>query len=214
MEDFDIGSIVDGESEGDSIEIESPSGNPLTVLTVDEADLYNRMATRYQADNAFTNISDLSELDRILAMELMSYRWAQWMIKGTDYDNKPVDPRDLQRYIESYSKEIRGIKKDLGMDKSSRDKDKETSIAEYLAKLSLRAKEFGVVRNEQAATAITLLKELQGIITLYDNSTDHERREFNCNIDDILEWIRGSFDKFDELDEHLRKEQRLWIRTI
>lgn len=214
MEDFDIGSIVDSDSEGESIEIESPAGNPLTVLTTDEADLYNRMATRYQADNAFTNISDLSELDRILAMELMSYRWAQWMIKGTDYEGKPVDPRDLQRYIETYSKEIRGIKRDLGMDKSSRDKDKETSIAEYLSKLSLRAKEFGVVRNEQAARAITILKELQGVLTLYDNSTDHERREFNCNIEDILEWIRSSFDEFDELDDALREEQRMWIRTI
>lgn len=214
MEDFDIGSIVDGESDDESIQIESPAGNPLTVLTEDEADIYNRMASRYQADNAFTNVSDLAELDRILAMELMSYRWAQWMIKGTDYDGKPVDPRDLQRYIETYSKEIRGIKKDLGMDKASRDKDKETSIAEYLSKLSLRAKEFGVVRNEQAIRAITLLKELQGIITLYDNSTDHERREFNCNIEDIFEWIRNSFEEFDAIDESFRKEQKMWIRTI
>lgn len=214
-DDFSIENIVDSPDDGPSvIVVTSPSRHTLEVLTNEEALFYEQMANDYQRDNSFTNVSDLAELDRILAMELMVHRWNQWIILQCDYNHRPVDPANLQKYIESYSKEIRGIKRDLGMDKSSRDKDKETSMAEYIQNLRLRAKEFGVVRNEQAIKAITLLKELQGIITLHDNSTDAERKEFKCHSEDILDWARGKFDEFDEIDNALRENQRLWIRTI
>lgn len=217
MEDsFDI-SILDDDSFTEAVkevEVMSPSGTQTSVLTEREASFYNTMSRRYQEDNSFKNISDLSELDRILIMELMSFRWSQWILLETDYDGRKVDPANLQNYIEKYSKEIRGIKKDLGMDKSSRNKDKESSIADYIQNLQRRAKEFGVTRNEQAVKAITILKELEGLVTLHFNSTESERKEFKCTAADIMEHIQVRAREFDEIDEALRAEQKYWIREI
>lgn len=214
---FKIESILEGGSGGEQeeeIRVNSPSGTTSPVLTQEEADFYNAMSARYQADNSFKNISDLSELDRILIMELMCYRWGQWIVMEQDYDGKKVDPGNLQRFIESYSKEIRGIKKDLGMDKSSRDKDKESSVADYVQNVLIRAKEFGIKRNEQAVEAITILKELQGLITLHDNSTEAERREFGCRDEEIFDWIRNKCESFDRIDAELRENQKYWVRDL
>lgn len=216
-EDFDISSIVSGETnrtEVEPIEVTCPSGSVLTVMTESEAKIYNEMSERYQKDNRFSNASDLAELDRILSMELMCHRWSQWIIQEEDYEGRPVDTRDLQKYIESNSKEIRGTKRDLGMDKSSRDKGKQASIGEYLQNLLNRGEEMGVHRDEQIIKAMTLWKELQGIVQLYDNSNESERREFNCNQDQIFDWMRSKFEEFDEIDEAFRQNQKMWVRSI
>ncbi len=218
MNDFDIGSIM-GDPDGggtspSSIDVISPSGNSFSVLNQAEADFYDQRSQRYQADNSFSNVSDLAELDRILMMELMCHRWSQWIIMETDYNGAMIDPSAIQKYIEVYSKEIRGCKRDLGMDKSSRDKDNESSVADYLQNLRLRAHEFGVHRNNQVIAAITFLKELQGKMTLSENSTEAERREFESNRDQVWEWCMREFEKFDEIDEAFSKEQRAWVRDI
>lgn len=216
MVDFNIDSILeDSEPQQQQfIEVTAPSGANVSVMNAGEAKYYNQISQRYQSDNLFKNVSDILELDRILLMELMCHRWSSWILMESDYDGRNVNPTEIQKYIESYSKEIRGIKRDLGMDKSSRDKDNESSVADYIHNLSLRAREFGIVRNKQAIKAITLLKELQGIVTLFDNSTDDERREFHCREADILQWVRDSIPAFDEIDAALRQEQKMWIRTI
>jgi len=220
MSDFDIGNIMGGDGvDGSvpaqsSVEVVSPSGNKFDVLNQSEADFYDERGRRYQVDNAFSNVSDLAELDRILTMELMCHRWSQWIIMEADYNGAMIDPSSLQKYIEVYSKEIRGLKRDLGMDKSSRDKDNESSVADYIKNLMLRAGEFGVHRNNQAVAAITLLKELQGKMTLSDNATEAERREFEANRDQVWEWMLSQFDKFDEIDAAFSKEQKSWIREI
>jgi hypothetical protein len=215
MAEFSIDSIID-DSVDDSgfIEVMAPSGTPVQVMTEPEAQFYNQMAQRYQLDNSFKNISDILELDRILIMEVMCYRWSNWILMESDYRGRSIDPTNLQKYIESYSKEIRGIKRDLGMDKSSRDKGREASVADYIHNLGLRAKEFGVVRNKQAIEAITILMELRGLITLWENSDEDERREFDANLEDVIEWIKQQFDRFSELDHELRENQRIWIREI
>jgi hypothetical protein len=131
-----------------------------------------------------------------------------------DYSGKKINAQELQKSIGAYSKEIREIKRDLGMDKSSRDRDQGENLAAYLENLRLRAKEFGVARNEQAVSAINILMELRGFITLYRKSNDAERREFNSNPEDILEWCESKFDEFDKIDAALRESQKYWIHDI
>ena len=217
MADFNIGQIMDDDDEtgddGEIFEVESPSKAKVTLMTLEEAEHYNRIRQRYMDDNGFKNISDLLELDRMLTFEVASYRASQWLTTGEDYKGRKVNNNDLQKSLDIFSREIRGIKKDLGIDKSTRDKDQGESLAEYIKKLGIRAKEFGISRNKQAVRAITILMELRGLITLYENSTKAERKEFNAELEDIVEWLKGQFDDFDEIDKDLRAEQKYWIRT-
>lgn len=214
-DDFDIGQLVSGDDESDeTFEVTSPSGATVRVMTQEEADHYNRISAMYLQDNKFSNISDKLELDRVLTFELASYRCSQWLTRGEDYQHRKVNNNEIQKSMELFSKEIRGIKKDLGIDKSTRDKDQGESLAEYIHNLGIRAKEFGVTRNKQATEAITLLMQIRGMITAYENSNAAERKEFGFNLEDLVEWIKQQSDTFDKIDADLRKKQTYWISEL
>jgi hypothetical protein len=203
------------ESHEPRIQTVSPSGADIFLLTEEEKTYYDDVSKRYQADNKFTNISDLQELDRIMTLEVMCYRWSRWLLEDKDYWGTPCDVVGIQRNIESYSKEIRALKRDLGIDKNTRDKEHGDSPAEYIANLRLRAKEFGVMRNEQAVAAITKLKEIQSKVTLYQNYDELERNEFHWHAEDVIKWIDEECDKFDQIDANFRAtSQKLWVRTL
>lgn len=217
LDDLDIGQFLDDDEDdqvSQQVAVTTPAGASVTVMNQDEADYYNEVATRYQADNKFSNISDILELDRILTMELMCYRWSLWILTGHDYTGRRINPTEVQKSIETYSKEIRGIKKDLGIDKSTRDKGGAESVGEYIENLRVRAREFGITRNKQAVRAITLLMQLRALITLYDNSTESERKEFNVTAEELFQWIREQFEEFEEIDKALRENQKYWIREL
>lgn len=215
-EDFDISQIIEDADESipTGVDVTTPSGASIMVMNQSEADYYDQVHQRYLSDNKFKNVSDILELDRILIMELMCYRWGIWILAEEDYYGRKINPTEVQKSIETYSREIRGIKKDLGIDKSTRDKDKGDSIAEYIQMLGIRAKEFGVSRNKQSAKAIEILMEAMALITLYENSTDSERKEFKANFEDIIDWFKSRFDEFSKIDAELRKNQAMWIRDL
>ena len=214
-DDFDISQILeDNDRNNGNIVVVAPSGAAIVVMNQDEADYYNQVAIRYQADNKFKNISDILELDRILTMELMCYRWSLWILAEKDYMGRKVNPAEIQRSIELYSKEIRGIKKDLGIDKSTRDRDKGESIAEYIENLGIRAKEFGITRDKQAIQAITYLMELRALVNLYEKSSKSERKQFGATLENLVDWIKEKGEDFDKIDEALRQNQRVWVREL
>jgi hypothetical protein len=215
-DDFDISQIIDDADDSipTGVDVTTPSGATIMVMNQSEADYYDQVHKRYLTDNKFKNVSDILELDRILIMELMCYRWGIWILAEEDYYGRKINPTEVQKSIETYSREIRGIKKDLGIDKSTRDKDKGDSIAEYIQMLGIRAKEFGVSRNKQSGKAIEILMEAMALITLYENSTDSERKEFKANFEDIIDWFKSRFDEFNKIDAELRKNQAMWIRDL
>lgn len=204
------------DSSDETIEVQAPSGAAFHVLTESEKDYFESIAERYTTDNKFTNVTDLQDLDRILMMETMVQRWNTWLSRETDYWGDNIDSAKLQKYITDFSKEIRATKQALGIDKTSRDKDKGESVAKYIENLRLRAKEFGVMRNEQAVKAITLWQELIALITFYEKGDDEERKEFKKNLEDIYKWLKEeAIPEFNKIDEEFRKtSQRYWIRDL
>jgi hypothetical protein len=115
-DDFDISQIIEDADEElpGGVEVTTPSGAIITVMNQSEADYYDQVHQRYLLDNKFKNVSDILELDRILVMELMCYRWGIWILAEEDYFGRKINPTEVQKSIETYSREIRGIKKDLG----------------------------------------------------------------------------------------------------
>ena len=157
--------------------VQSPSGSDLHLQTAEEADWYESRRTRYQTDNIFPNISDLQDLDRLLMLEVLSYRWGLWMAQGFDYVYSRVDEGQLKNNIKEYSVEIRLLKQSLGIDKSTRDKDKGESLADYTTELLHRAKEFGYHRNDQYEKAVTKFYELRSMVMTYDRCDEEERAQ-------------------------------------
>ena len=202
----------------DPIEVEAPSGAIFPVLNEDERQYFEAVSARYLSDNHFSNITDLQDLDRIVHMELLCYRWNSWLSKEVDYDGQAIDQTKIQSSVNDFSREIRLIKKQLGIDKSSREKDKGESIAKYIDDLRIRAKEFGVKRNEEAITAITLFKQLESLMVLNANCTPEERREnrdIKAEMEDIFDWLATvAIPEMNQVDKNFREHQRLYIRTM
>lgn len=195
--------------------VDTPSGTQIHLQTQEEADWYENRRDRYLADNHFPNISDLMDLDRLLTLEILTYRWTYWMTQGFDYLFARVDEGQLKNNIKEYSVETRLLKQSLGIDKATRDKEKGESLADYTANLLQRAKEFGYHRNAQYELAVTKFYELRSMVMTYDRCDEEERAMLDLSYDTIFQWIRDKVIKdWDEMSDEFRKEQTIWVRSM
>lgn len=200
-------------------QVDTPSGQSIEVLGQAERDFYVSQRTAYMAQNKFTNTSDLLDLDRLLFLELLIYRATNWIGRGKDYDGITLSDRDevaQRRALKENSTLISVIKNDLGLTRTQRDRAAYESVGTYITLLKQRAKEFGVHREKQVATAITLAKQLFAIVGAYDRSDEAERRKIGFeNADEILDWVREVMvSEFDQLDhDFVQKTQKYWTTS-
>lgn len=208
--------IADPNAPDPGFKVKSPSGADFYVLNASEKAYWEDRVKRYMTDNHFVNVTDLQDVDRLMVMELLMWRWGLWLSQENDYWGNSVDPDALQKAINEYSKELRQVKKLLGIDKVTRDKEKGESVAEYIENLRRRAKQFGIVRNEQSVKSITLFKELHALVTLHDNCTESERKNQDIELEDIMDWLREvAFPEFDEIDKNFKEtNQTYWIHEM
>lgn len=195
--------------------VNTPSGSTLNLQTQEEADWYEDRRDRYTNDNHFPNVSDLTDLDRLLTLELMVQRWSTWLTQGFDYMHARVDEGALRTMIKDYSVETRLLKGALGIDKATRDKEKGESLADYVHNLLQRAKEFGYHRNEQYEMTVTKFYELRSMVMTYDRCDEEERALLDLSLEKIFEWIRDNVVKeFDAHSDAFRKNQAIWVREM
>jgi hypothetical protein len=196
------------------IPVELPSGATHYTITHSEAEYLRDLAARYLSDNHFVNIADLKEIDRLITMETLVHRWQMWISKGRNYYDEDVNIKLHNDMVADASREIRQMKKALGLDKPSRDKVRgDDSVAALWDHLLRRAREFGYMRNEQLTATITAFQRIKALIQFHDNCDELERKENACELDDVIEVIRAEIAKFDRVDERFRHEtQQLWIR--
>lgn len=199
----------------EGIPVDLPSGATYYTITHAEAEYLRDLAQRYLSDNHFMNIADLKEIDRLITLETLAHRWSMWISKGRNYYDEDINPKQYNDMQTDASREIRQMKKALGLDKPSRDKVRgDDSVAALWENLLRRAREFGYMRNEQLVAVVTAFQRVKAMIQFYDNCDDIERKENACEIGDILDVLREEIRAFDEVDEKFRhKTQALWIRT-
>jgi hypothetical protein len=154
----------------EGIAVELPSGATYYVHTDGEAHYLRDKIRRYLSDNHFVNISDMQEIDRMITFELLIHRWSMWLARGKDYWNDPINTKQYSDMVQDYSREVRQLKKGLGVDKSSRDRTRgDDSVAALWDNLLRRAREFGYTRNEQMIQVITSFHRIKAMITLHKN---------------------------------------------
>lgn len=204
--------IEETEVEPDAHIITGPGGSKFECLNQDEKTYFEQTAEEYQKDFSFSNASDLAELDRILTMETLIFRYGNWLSRQKDYSGGKIDMKEYQGYFNTHNKGVLEVKRALGIDKSSRDKARGSSFAEMWENLRTHCMELGIVRNEQAIKSISIMRELFGKIQFHKNSHDDERKEFHATAEDIVEWIWGQKAEFDKIDAEFREtSQKFWI---
>jgi hypothetical protein len=204
-------------SSGHGLGVPTPSGAWQPVLTDEEQTYLLERSRLYLDEHAFTNISDLQDLDRVLLHELMIHRWGVWLGQDHDYNMQPIDDRLVNQQTKEWNTELRQLKKNLGIDRPARERAKgEGSVPHFWANLLARAKAFGVMRCRQLDRALELTNELIGMITTHDNAaTEREMNDLGVSESDIIDWVRTIYiPEFQEIDLYFREhEQAIWIRS-
>lgn len=180
-----------------------------------ELDYFEERVHLYMSENIFVVISDIQDVDRLLILELMVHRWSTWLSTQQDYWGQAVDLNETQKQVKEWSVECRQLKKQLGLDKVTRDKQKgDDSVAAYLAELGRRAKEFGIMRETQLDKGLELFNQLRALVTLHQNTDEIERREQHITIDDVFEWlVEIAIPEYEAIDDYFRThQQRMWIQ--
>jgi hypothetical protein len=199
--------------------VKSLAGHDLELLTRAEQLFYDTAQGKYLAENKFTVASDLRALDRLIFFETLMYRWSAQLASGRDYEGlliSPAEGESLRKQMKETAPLIQGIQEALALTKAARDKDVDT-VAGYIARLKLAAKEHGVRREQQLGRAIELCMELFSLAGTYKRSDAEERAKIGFeSAEDIVDWITDVMrPSFDEVDQHFREHsQRFWVREI
>ena len=198
----------------DGLPVKLASGNVFQVLTSSEVAYVEERVRLYTAEFRWQNVSDIQDVDRIIIFELLVYRYGLFISMQKDYFKDAVDENALRRIIGDYSGEVRLLKKSLGMDKAARERESGAdSLPAYLEQLRIRAKAFGVNRDNMTAKAIELGQQVIALYILYKNCDPQERIEQQCTAEDIMKWIGATFQpEFEAVDKHFREtNQKMWI---
>lgn len=194
------------------------SGKDVTVQTAQEAEWFTETRDAYLSDLKLTEKTDLIDLDRVLILELMIFRWTQQLAAGEDYDGDMIDAKQMSADLKLYSDQLNKVKETMGLSKKARDASQnEGNFAQWLDDLKARAKIFGIHREKQLTKALALMFELSAIIGTYDRSDAEERRKMGFEKEeDIIAWLRSTMlPEFHALDEYFRAhDQRYWVREM
>lgn len=199
--------------------VEQLNGHELTVLTADEKKFYNDQKEAYQGTYAFTERSDLNDLDRLLVAELQVFRMTRWLSTGKDYANLALPESQivaLNRAMREANGLIAAVKGDLGMTRSARDAGAD-SVPAYLKELGRRAREFGIHREKQLDKALGLILQVRSQVHTFYRSNENERQKAGIPTEAVLvQWIRDEIlPQYDEVDEYFRThQQKLWVGTL
>ena len=82
--------------------VDTPSGATINLMALEEQQYYKQRQEQYLTHNHFTNVSDLQDVDRLLTLEVMVYRWSVWLTRGFDYVMARVDEHALKTNIKEY----------------------------------------------------------------------------------------------------------------
>lgn len=195
--------------------VKGAGGSELEVLNKDEKNWYEKNRKKYMSEYKFSNVADLQDLDRLLGLELLSYRYTSWLTRGFDYDNLEFLEKPVTDHKGKIDTEIRQIKKSMALDRRGRTESEAENTADYLTTLLRRAEEFGVHRDNQIAKAIDLWRDLETMVGIHMRGDEEERRELGAEILDIFNWIvETALPEFNAIDDAFRSNQRLWIRDV
>ena len=200
---------------GTGVTVTTVAGMSVAVLTADEARWFEAAKAKYLAEHRFTAGTDMADLDRLLALELVGHRWSTWMFSGTDYAGRPVDVLELARKAREQSAAINALKEQMGLSRKART-DASAGVAERWDDLLRRAKAFGYHRTDQARQAMVLLEELASKVGTFDRCDDEERRYVGLPDEHaLLQWVREDMlPRYRAVDAaFLAQTQSMWART-
>lgn len=190
------------------------SGELMQVQTDLEAEWYEATRDRYLAETKFTENTDLQDLDRVLLLELMIFRWGMQLTAGVDYAGDMINEKQMALDIKGFNDMVNKVKEQMGLSVKARNSAaNDGNFASWFADVKSRARMFGIHREAQLGKALALMSELATIVGAYDRSDHEERKRIGFESEsDIVGWVRSTMlPEYQAIDDYfVHHEQRYW----
>lgn len=181
-------------------EVELPHGGKLPVRDEHEVVMWNSTMRRYIADYKLTKANDLVLLGSILSQILAMYR-AQRDLAD------PKKAASAQVVITKAAGEVRAGEKALGVDKASREKGGQQTLADYLQNLKKAAYEKGVHISERVTEYERVMMEARWKIRLLRNGDPEDRAYHHISEKAIINWLEQELATLERKDKQWRREK-------
>jgi hypothetical protein len=210
------GTVVPGSLSLPLEEVLSPSGGKVKVMGLAEKIRYEQAVQSYTEGVVYELRSDIEDLERLVFMELMVYRWGLWLMQGQEYDGTQItDENKLRRQVQDFAKQIEAIKDSLKLSKKARENDKGDSFDQRWRNLAAHAKEFGIMRETQLGRALETMQAIFAAVATYDRADEEERKKISMSdANAVLDVVRELRPHFDEVDAYFTTHsQKFWVRN-
>lgn len=183
-----------------SFTVELPGGGELELSTADETVMWNETRNRYIRDFKIQKQNDLVQLGAILSLQLLLYR-AQRELS---------DPKKIAgavAMIEKCSEGIRKGEKALGIDRATREKGGQHTVADYLATLKKSAYMKGVHLSDRVKAYEAMAMETRWKIRLLRNGDVEDKAYHGLSEKSIIDGLEKELNRLEELDKTWAKEK-------
>lgn len=183
-----------------SLEVELPGGGKLTLQDEHEVVMWNTTKRRYIADYKLEKANDLVLLGSILSQILAMYRAQRDL----------ADPKkavSAQAMITKATQEVRAGEKALGVDKASREKGGQHTVADYITRLKKAGYEKGIHISERVKEYERVCMETRWKIRLLRNGDAEDRAYHNISHEAIVDWLEGELAVLEQKDKQWAREK-------
>jgi len=192
--------LVNDPEPGELFEVELPGGGKLPLRDEHEVVMWNTTMRKYIADYRITKANDLVLLGAILSQILTMYR-AQRDLAD------PKKAPNAQVLITKATQEIRAGEKALGVDKVSREKGGQHTVADYIQNLKRAAYEKGVHISERVTEYERVMMEARWKIRLLRNGDTEDRAYHGVSEKAIVDWLEGELAELEQKDKKWAREK-------
>lgn len=183
-----------------AFEVDLPGGGRLELLSADEVVMWQESAKRYIADYRLSKVNDLVLLGAILTQILVLYRSQKQLVN-------PKEAATAQAMITKAAEEIRRGEKALGIDKATREKGGQHTVADYIARLKRAGYEKGVHISKRVIEYEKVAMEARWKIRLLRNGDAEDRAYHRLTDKSIIDWLEIELAKLEEADKKWAKEK-------
>lgn len=182
-----------------ALEVVLPAGGRLSLSSRDEVVMWEETSQRYIDDYGLKKANDLLQLGGILSQALMMYR-AQKDLAD------PERAMVAQATIKLASDEIRKAEKALGVDKATREKGGQHTVADYVSKLKRAAHAKGIRISERVLAYEKVMMEAKWKIRVLRNGDKEDRAYHRITPESIIAWLEGELAAIEEADKKWAKQ--------
>ena len=183
-----------------TLEVQLPAGGRLSLRDPSEVRMWEETAERYIQDYGLKKANDLLQLGAILSQALMMFRAQKEL---ADPDKAAV----AQAAIKMASDEIRKGEKALGVDKATREKGGQHTVADYVTRLKRAAYEKGIRLSERLTEYERVMMEARWKLRVLQNGDKEDREYHRLTEKTFCEWLRSELAAIEEKDKVWAREK-------